>query len=341
MGSRATGWLSAIGFAAAGVGAAWLWVEIQSRPDSVGAAAAASVVDVQAPAAASKPAPPPEEAPALVEPPRPTRADSAPAKPTESWEGSVLAATDYFGLAQLAALSALAGDSRAQYVLGRVLFECGEELRPVLSMQSTSAADNLRAYLALIPGSEDRAIVVQRIRRCERFFDGSPLDGLSVPEDAHSSRYWLERAVASRDPLAVMDDAIEQSARQHWDSVPAEHRARLLADVRTAVASRAPAALFKVGTLYSQATVGRDAAQGAAWLVAACEAGYDCSNANPAIGQGCSERQGCDAGSTLPEMMRLTLGDAQFAEIRAAGDEILTRINRGDWEGLQPYLETK
>ncbi|HZF31523.1 MAG TPA: hypothetical protein VE907_20575 [Gammaproteobacteria bacterium] len=340
MASRGTGFLSALGFAIVGVAAAWLWLVIRPNEHSTDTASPASLAAPPAIVAPRETAPAEPSAPATTDAPRTARAPSLPTHPV-GWEDSLRASTDYFALAQRAALSALAGDSRAQYVLGQVLSECRDQLRPVASMQSGSAAGNVRAYLALIPDAENRALVARRIGRCEKFFDGSPLDGLDVPEGAHDSRYWLDQAIASRDPLAVMDHALEESASRHWDSVPPEHRAHLLDDVRIAVTSREPAALFKISTVYSLATVARDPAQGAVWLVAACEAGYDCSNANPDIGQGCIERRGCDARSTLPEAMRLALGDTQFAEIRTTAQEILARINRGDWEGLQPYLEMR
>src|SRR5882672_12154011 len=197
MASRGTGFLSALGFAIVGVAAAWLWLVIRPNEHSTDTASPASLAAPPAIVAPRETAPAEPSAPATTDAPRTARAPSLPTHPV-GWEDSLRASTDYFALAQRAALSALAGDSRAQYVLGQVLSECRDQLRPVASMQSGSAAGNVRAYLALIPDAENRALVARRIGRCEKFFDGSPLDGLDVPEGAHDSRYWLDQAIASR-----------------------------------------------------------------------------------------------------------------------------------------------
>ena len=317
--------------------AAWAWVAINGG----GPSGSTLTAEIQHP-------PAPHETPPAVsrrgeteQAARGARIDSSPPPARNSRTDSFPVVADYFVFAEGAAPAALAGDPRAQYELGQVLLACEKELAPVASMRSTTAAGSVQAYLALMPRAEDRASVAQRIQRCEKFLDGSPLDGLGAPEDARSSRYWLDRAAASRDPLAVMDRALAESTGQHWDSVPPERRARLLDDVRVAVASREPAALFKIGTLFSSAMVARDTALGAAWRIAACEAGYDCSNGNPEVGQGCSERNVCDPTSNLVQTMQQDLGEARFAEVRAEGRDILARINRGDWDGLEPYLATR
>jgi hypothetical protein len=266
--------------------------------------------------------------PASAEPP-------APASP--SWDASFRGASDYFAFAQSAARAAIAGDGRAQYLLGQALLACDEQIRPILSMQRGSAAANTQAYLALIPDRRTQDQVLERLRPCEGFFQGSPLEGLTASEDERSASHWLERARESNDALAVMDRAIEESKHQHSDTIPPEHRAELLGDVRVAVASRDPAALFKISEVYSQATIARDTTQGAAWLVAACAAGYDCSYANPAVGQGCADRGICDARAMVTDDLRR---DGRFAEIEAAGRDILARVEQGDWKGLQPYLAT-
>ncbi len=278
-----------------------------------------------------------DESRAALRDTRPTGSAVAP-----SLDAAFHVAADYFAFAQAAAPAAIAGDGRAQYRLGQVLEECNEQTRIISSMGRGGGAADVQAYLDLVPGAgPTRGWLAEQIQRCGKFFYGSPLDGLGLTEDARAARYWLDRARASRDALAVMDRAIEESLHQHFDSMPPEHRAELLADVRTAVASREPAALYKIGTVFSQAAVARDTAQGTAWLLAACEAGFDCSNANPIVGQGCAVAGICDPAVTLQQSLERSFDGAQLAQLHAASRDILERIERGDWGGLQPYLETQ
>jgi hypothetical protein len=177
--------------------------------------------------------------------------------------------------------------------------------------------------------------------RCEGFFEGNPLADFSLSEAAQSHPYWKDQAIASGDPLAVMDRAFEGAQ----DSLPGDaetRRAALLSDVRVAVEAKDPAAIAKVGWLYTLQNVGRDQSfQGPAWLIAACDLGYDCSMRNPELGQACADVGTCNAGLTLADTMQRDLGATRFGAIYAASQYIVYKVNTGDWEGLQQYLETK
>lgn len=272
---------------------------------------------------------------------------SAHFEPTElatSWMTRYRESEDHFAFAEEAAKAAVEGDVRAQYTLSQVLLECYVEVGLTVAMNQGNLAANIEARAAAFPGYQEhnRVQIRAKIRRCERFFDGSPLATLALPDEAQSHGYWFDKAVAAGDPLAVMDRALKAVAQVDESADAATKRAlgaAVMDDVRVAVASGEPAALAKVGWMYTQTLASDRTFQGPAWLVAACQLGYDCSNANPEIGQGCAEAGTCSAALTLADIFQRDLGAQEYARIYAAGQDIAYKVTQGDWEGLQRYLQ--
>jgi hypothetical protein len=179
-----------------------------------------------------------------------------------------------------------------------------------------------------------------RISRCEKFFAGTPLG--HFPDDHQHSRYWLDQALEGRDALALIERALRESAADASsdEQLQLERRTSVSNDLREAVRTGEPAVLFKIGALLSNPSVAKDASlQSPAWFFAACSAGYDCSAANPDVGFGCPETGTCNAGFTIPDRLQEGMPPKLFAQAYAAGQDILSRIALGDWEGLEPHLE--
>jgi len=264
--------------------------------------------------------------------------------PPKPWTARYQESEDYFAFAEAAGRAAVAGDVRAQYVLSQVLLECYVEVGLTVAMGKGSIAENVEARLAAAPGyrEQDRVRVRREVQRCEGFFDGHPLASLSLPAEAQTHEYWFEKAVAAGDPQAVMDRAAKAVAQYGADDAESKSAlfAEVFGDVRIAVASREPAALAKVGWMYTSPTVARDSVfQGPAWLMAACQLGYDCSAPNPELGRACLDAGTCIAGLTLADVFQRDLGARQFAKVYAASQDIVFKVNEGDWEGLRQYLE--
>jgi hypothetical protein len=284
-------------------------------------------------------------APAAPAPPEPREAE-APERATIDWMRRYHDSTDDFALARDLVNAALHGSSRAAYALRGVLLRCELQKRTLSPYPAESLAARLELHLATLPNAPDwiRAKRRREALRCERLVSEDPFEGYEVPEEARDFRYWSELALASRDALAVMDHAYGLVAsRPSSDDAPKdrEFREALTADVRVAVSSRDPAALFAVGGVFSNPSVVANPEGGYAWQVAACELGFDCLLAKPDWGFGCVESGACLPGQTWLDNMQRDLGPVKYAEIYAKSQDIRYKLETGDWDGLQQYLQIK
>jgi hypothetical protein len=262
------------------------------------------------------------------------------------WLRSYHESTDDFSLTRGLVSAALLGDARAEFVLGRVLLRCEIVKRTLAPYTVGSLQERVEQYLldqpnmAVDGGSEFR----QRALRCERMLDDDSLSEAGLAEKQRDFGYWAKRAVESGDPLAAVEHASRLIAsRSEGRSADAEqaYRERLMKDVHTAVSSKDMAALFAVGALFSHPSVVADPDHGYAWQIAACEAGYDCSNANPEIGLGCVVASSCVDELTWQDKMQRDFGPAKYAALYALALDIQYKVRTGDWDGLQQYLKIK
>jgi hypothetical protein len=254
------------------------------------------------------------------------------------WLRSRQESADDFALAEELAAAALQGDARAHYVLGELLLRCEVSKRTLAPYQDGSVAERMERYIA------DNAIALEHSRqalraeaaRCARLFSADPFAQFELPPEARDFRYWAKRAVELGDPIAVMDRTLRLAAgRGVSDDNGSEQELRqaLLDDVRAAVDSREPAALFLVGTLFSQPAITTSSDVGLAWHVAACEAGYDCSNSNPDFGFGCIQAGTCVAGLTYVDIIQRDLGAAPLPQIYAVAQVVECWGGVEEWGG--------
>lgn len=253
---------------------------------------------------------------------------------------------DLYAFATDAARAAVEGDARAQYALSQALLNCDAQVKMLGGPSGSSGVPQaIEDHLTRVKGvlEQDRVSFRRNALRCERFFNENALENLSLAGEARSYRYWFDKAVDAGDPLALMERASRTALRDRAaDDAATEVRQAVLDDVRVAVESREGAALARVGWLYTQAAlVGDNNKQGFAWLVAACAAGYDCSNTNPEIGRGCAEAGTCQPGQSILDVLQRDLGSSQYAAVYASGQDILYKVRAGDWAGLQQYLEMR
>lgn len=256
--------------------------------------------------------------------------DASAGEPTDAAEWDERYRTeDLFSFAQSAAVAAISGDGRAAWLLSGVLTEC-----KVLIASADRRDPALRGSLA------ERRVDDLKIQRCDGFRAAHPLDELQLPEDAMRPGYWRELAIAAGDSRALASRAVMVASALN-DDVDAATRANQLAlikdDLRVAVATKDAEAIATLANVFLQPNVSGDALQGAAWILAACELGYDCSQTNPSRGHACVQSGTCN-GTTLADEIRSSVSAGEFAKAYAAGQDIAYNIRQGDWEGLQPYL---
>jgi hypothetical protein len=297
------------------------------------------------------PAVPPAHAPVVIQvppaaAPAPVVVAEQPATATVDWDRRYRESADFFALSAEMAGAALGGDDRAAYVIGRVLLECQVDELILRPYGDGTVADRVEAYFvaAAVVSEPRRAEFRRRVARCERLFSGDPFVGLDLPDEAREFQYWRDLALTGGDSLAIMDRASRHATQYGATDDPErarQYREELLQDVRVAVASRDPAALLAIGGLLTHPSLVDGVETGLAWWAAACQSGYDCSNANPDIGHGCGDAGTCEPGSTILDTLQRDLGPAKYAAIYAAGQDILYKVTNDDWDGLQPYLAIK
>jgi hypothetical protein len=264
---------------------------------------------------------------------------------TRNWARSFRESTDDLLLARELASAAVNGDGRAQYRLGRLLLNCEVYKRILAPYSEGGVAERIEFHLANSTFAEQsRAEFRRGALRCSRLFTEDPFADYDLPEEARDFRHWEYQAVESGDPLAVVNRAL-RSATDHTRSDDAEKerafRASLLSDVRQVALYGDGAALYALGGMFSHPSVAADPEDGYAWIVAACESGYDCSNLNPDVGAGCVERGTCEPGQTFLDVLQRDLGAGKYAAIYANAQDIQFKIRTNDWDGLQQYLEVK
>ena len=280
---------------------------------------------------------PPAQATVRVESPVADRVD---------WNQRYSQSPDLFALTAEMAGAALAGDARAAYLIGQVLLECKVEQLALKPYTYGTIADRVEAYLVTSKTVSEprRAAYRRRVARCERLFSADPFAAFDLPAAAREFQYWRDSALVAGDPLAVTARAARTMMKfgsADDPEVARGYREELFRDIRVAVTSRDPRALLEIGGLLTNPSLVDSADSGLAWLTAACQSGYDCSNANPDIGRGCVEAGTCDAGSTTLDVLQRDLSPAEYAAIYAAGQDILYKVTNDDWDGLQQYLAIK
>lgn len=239
---------------------------------------------------------------------------------------------DLFSFVHSAAVAAMKGDARGAWLLSLVLTDCKMAL-----LWADRRDPALRGSLAEQPVDD------LKLQRCEGFRAAHPLDGLELPEEARSPKYWRELAIAGGDGRAVASRAVVVASALTDDmdaATKASQLALIMDDLHVAVASKDAEAIAALANVFFQPNVSRDPWQGEAWLLAACELGYDCSQTNPSLRHACVESRTCD-GSTLADEIRRSGNPGDFAAAYAAAQDIAYNVRQGSWQGLQPYLAMK
>lgn len=265
----------------------------------------------------------------------------ASAQPISSWAHGYYSADSLFTYATRVAKAAIAGDGRAQYFLSRTLEYCDSRITPI--KRSGLTVDEYLESTRLPYTTESMMQKNRReIERCRGFLHANPLAKLSLPRKAQTEKYWFAKAVQSKDPLALIDRAALAAGPTRANSAKKEKAVQkeVLDAAHAAIVSKEPAAISDVGRLFMSGRLARDPSfQGPAWLLAACELGYDCSANNPQLPYvSCDQTGACP---TLQDSLQQSLSGGQYGRVYAASQDIAYKVKHGDWSGLQQYLRTK
>jgi hypothetical protein len=156
--------------------------------------------------------------------------------------------------------------------------------------------------------------------------------------------YWMARAYAAGDPLAQEDKAEKAAEDIAVDSqMSAATRAQKLEvvqdDLRAAVESGDPDALYKAGLLLTHPRLVSDTMPGFAVALAACDLGRDCTAANPDSGfYDCAQSGRCPPGSDFPTMLQQGMGPEKYAQLYARSQQVVLSARAGDWNAVLANL---
>jgi hypothetical protein len=237
-----------------------------------------------------------------------------------------------------AAPAAAAGDARAQFLLAEALGACNISVALTRRLYPDSTMSPEEIFEVSYWKNASRSIpshYVELSRRkfmkCAKFFGGDPpvLSELQIGSDAYSREYWINLALENNDPVATMQEAYVLTG--HLDSLDDGARAaaidRIREALRVAADSADPEAVLRIGVLTALAGAS-DPMEGPAWVLAACELGYDCTYANPAVGLGCVELGMCTGAESI--VTPQGWGSGWFGTAYARSQDIVYAIEHGN-----------
>lgn len=236
-------------------------------------------------------------------------------------------ATDYLEFARDIHEAAKAGDAEAQYYLSRALRYCHSQFRAYFGLpgKSRSLEEGLLWAANGAPALDvDEARVVND--RCRSLQE-------SAGVDFGDHDQWLQKAALGGQPKAQA--ALASELLSGANRLPADEASRSRQDarelVRQALASKDPEIIAEAGNLLS-AIRQEDTGYAAAWLLAACARGLDCSSKGERMKELCRYDSNCQPYETVTDMARRLVPDFASAEQRAR--EINRLIDAGDWTAL-------
>jgi hypothetical protein len=149
------------------------------------------------------------------------------------------------------------------------------------------------------------------------------------------SRPRLEEALRAGEPRAYAYAALHCGPGSDCDPVPGDRAMSLAAaQVRAGLAIRSgdAEAIYDAGRAIASDQLGRNPLRGAAWMLVACDRGYDCSAGN-ALNEAlrCDEADlACRPGANVTDLLAAQLGPADYARAFALAAEYDAKLARGE-----------
>jgi len=261
------------------------------------------------------------------------------------WTIKFRASKDYLSFVKEALPAAEAGDARANWYIGEVLSACALVMKTYHGVADPDA--QLNQELASMPNAPQwtRDLLEQKTRRCLGLANDDPLAALPQRNGGYRSAYWQQQALDLGDPLAQVraaSDAIAKvlvtprmSAAEKSDQLKSADT-----QLRAAVESGDPDALYYAGTLMSDGRYFDDPLNGIALALASCDLGRDCSAANPENSfANCKVSGACPANADYAYFLQQSLGADKYAQVYARAQQIEQAARSGDWNTVSSSLK--
>lgn len=254
------------------------------------------------------------------------------------WTARFRASDDHLKFVKDALPAAVSGDGRAAWYVKSALSSCAL----VMSTYHGSADPQakLQQQLENMPNAPQwaRDVIEKQTRRCLGLAQQDPFAGLPYRQGGYPSSYWYEQAVADGDPLALEQRAADAIATiSVTQSLSDTEKAKQLeagqTNMRAAVQSGDPDALYYAGSLLSDARYSSNPLNGIAVALAACDLGHDCSASNPENAfSNCKLSGACPADADYAYFLQQSLGADKYAWVYSRAQEIVQAGRAGDWD---------
>lgn len=261
------------------------------------------------------PEPAPVQRVAVPEPAPSKAVPMAQTAPPADWRQASGRMEDVLASLPSAVADALGGDPAAKYHLARTLMVCQ------------------------LAGNAGRTGPEETWAACREIMASPALGQLSGPNTAGGVAGWaplLADAVQAGDKRAYGYAALYCGSGSPCDPTSGDDRLMSLAAAQTraglAIRSGDPEAIFHAGLAIGNARLGRNPLRGAAWMLVACERGYDCSGENELNQELICPRGApdCIPGSSLRDRLQARLGSATYAEAYALAQRYQQDLDSGE-----------
>jgi hypothetical protein len=265
--------------------------------------------------------------------------------PTEAADYRALfkASTDYWTLAHSILLpAARAGNADAQFYLPQALEKCAGANSLLFERRGKTLSLQEATQQAVAIGRP--ASYVQSIYdRCHNFLNRDA-------SDLGSAASWLAAATDAQQPSAqattaskiLMHDLMQRTADAAGVDNPNSDNSTISASsprelLREAISTGDPVALFLVGDsqpLLEPAAMNSNINR-YAWMLLACQAGFDCSPSADWVVAGCTGSQAtqCASAASPDDLIHILSAD-QWPQVQQRAQELSSALNAKDWNAL-------
>jgi len=283
----------------------------------------------------------PTQAPAPAEPgkPPPTVSDST---PVEAHKPRTTTGSDPFELIRSLAKAAFNGDGRAQYQISRELDRC----EMTLALVRKQAGDPETVIWSLPetgwPQPMKEGAIVE-LRRCIRLLKEDPFADLPPRKDGYSFRYWMDRAVESGYPQAVVERSLSDWSRQTEGGTHAMRaNSESFDKLASTAASGDPEIALTIGFRQSMFEDPARKTSASAWMLAACRLGADCSASSKVVPFWmCYDPNfaNCSVDGNVELMVSTALSPGDYGDAYAQSQVIEEALRSRDPDVIRKLLE--
>lgn len=187
-------------------------------------------------------------------------------------------------------------------------------------------------------GLEQRALEYDR---CAPVADEPEFSAWSLTDGRLGGDYWRRRGEQFNDPLFLSFSVAERISRLNRAQTDqrAKLKTQIVADVAQVLRSGDAVAWVDFGTRAMSEEISSDPGIGLALVLAGCDRGADCTNANAHnMVLNCRINPWCGAAATLEEMYNQRFPADVNARARTHLLELQALIQQGDWARIESFV---